>query len=261
MPTAKPASPTWNPGHALAAGAFIAPLFNEGSGTPWDYARNVPLGVTGSPTWQSGAFGSQVGGFSTTAYYTADDAPTLIGTTYPCYEAIGFTLAGAAGTVYLGGASSTSSSTPVFLIRTTGSNGIEGFVRPNSGGANLGPSASATTMAGQGISLVDGNPHVVMMIAWSDALREIWVDGISQGSNTTSLGAITAAAFTLGVMRRTSVDSATFPGSIWVAQAGKLAVPDPAALAADWLAGTFSAWQMTAGGLLVPNTLALLGVG
>jgi hypothetical protein len=84
--------------------------------------------------------------------------------------------------------------------------------------------------------------------------RQIAIDGVSAASSTASLGLLSAIArLSLGYNAIAS-NGQYVSGSIIAAALGWGAVPDLAALSADWLSGTFAA----AGGGASANLPAIL---
>jgi hypothetical protein len=99
------------------------------------------------------------------------------------------------------------------------------------------PAAFATSQP-----INDGSPHVLMWVQTAANQRRAYCDGVQIASNTATLGTHAASRLLLGAARLggTTVSN-PFTGSIAAAAIGAGSIPDPAALSADWLSGTFAA--------------------
>ena len=83
----KPASPLWQPQYAPAGCKFYLPL-HEGAGpAARDLSGRGPAGIlVGTPAWQRGPYGGQLGGFGNASFLDLGARPGVIGA-WPCWWA------------------------------------------------------------------------------------------------------------------------------------------------------------------------------
>jgi hypothetical protein len=235
MPTrSKPASsPIWQPGRAPAGCKLYLPILAGSGPTLRDYSgQGNHATIVGTPIWQAGPYGAQLGG-STSNYATIDPPAQILGLAYPFWVACLFSNTSTAST-YLFSQGSSSTNTPFIAIRVNV--GVVGrisyFLEDDSN------AATSTQLDGQPIN--DGESHVVACWSNSPSDHRIALDGGPAAASTGTIGTLTSNRLTLAALRRIAAASA-FTGSVAALAAGSGALPDLSRLAQDWLSGTFRA--------------------
>ncbi len=227
----KPATAVWQPARAPSGCLFYLPLA-EGAGLPRDLCGRAGVSSVGAPSWSAGALGPQLGGFTSSNYLTADGAGVTIGTaTYPrwCAAMVSGSVA-SQGDILM---AANSSSLAYFRLGQKASGNV--FFDMN--GSTTGFAVEA---AGTGIAA--GVPHVVMGVSWRPTSHALYWDGRSIATSSTDPGAITVNQFSVGVLRwRGLGPSEAYGATVLAVALGTGAVPDPLALATDWLSGQFAA--------------------
>ncbi|WP_406699231.1 LamG-like jellyroll fold domain-containing protein [Singulisphaera sp. Ch08] len=229
---AKPDDPEWQDDEAPAGCRLYMPLVEGSGNTVRDFAGSNHGSFVGSPSWQSGLYGPQIGGFSTSNYVAIDPPAQLLGATYPFWMAAltvktgitaGYSLAqgNSAGTQSMG------------ILHNSGNSSLLAWQVRNDAGNLRSVSATVGNQS-------DGRPHVVMCVSPTASVRNLYFDGQLVGTNAAALGAITCDTLTIGAIRNATVTNA-FTGSLLWAGCGSGSVPDPLALANDLLSGQFSA--------------------
>lgn len=233
----KPASPRWQPGRAPAGCRLYMPVTAGAGATLRDLCRANHGAFVGAPAWERGFYGPRLGGFSTANYVAIDPPAQLVGLVYPFWVAAHFVNADATFTAaakqMLSQAVSANNNNRISLYIHRNATNQAGFeVRTASGTVSFSEGTAATA---------DGLPHVLMGVARSASSFACYFDGRPLGTDTTAVGSLAGhARLSLGVRRGSSVGD-VFPGSLIAVAMGEGAVPDPMALAADWLSGRFSA--------------------
>lgn len=230
---AKPVSPQWQPGSAPAGCKLYLPLAEGAAKTVRDLARAHNGTFVGAPAWQRGLYGPQLGGFSTSDYVAIDPPSAILGTgTYPCWCAAMFVNTTASSGWLISQGSTTDGNAQIGLRLNNATADRVEYVN--------GTSPTYVDIVVDGILINDGNPHVAMGVSWSASSHQLFIDGISRGTDSTTPSTFTGDALSLGVFRGSSV-SGRFPGSLVWAGCGNGSVPSPLAIYADLLAGQFSA--------------------
>ncbi len=212
-----------------ASGVKAAYLLNECGGTLCDdFSGNNNAGTfTGAPAWQAGPWGSQLGGFTTSDYVVLDPTSQVFGGTYPCWMAslavcnstsTGYTIFTGGSTRGFGGIQYSNTSITYFLF-DDGSENVD---------INVGSSIPT-----------DNLPHLVAGVSYGSNNNRFYVDGIEIGTDLVSNpSTCTFTQLTLGIQRSShyGANANAFPGSLIWAGLGNGAVPNFAALWADFWA-------------------------
>lgn len=246
----KPSPAVWQPGSA-PAGCNLYALLHEGTGTTTDNLAGTDDGTfVGSPTWGTGTYGPEVGGFTSSNMIGYSPASQLVATgSYPFWIGAMFknTSTNAGDIIGFG---STSSNSPKVLLRINTSGNAGQFLYWANGNSFDGPFANAT-----GLTCNDGNYHTVFGVSTSATAHALLFDGTQVATDTTSLGTCTLNTYRIGGYLRSAGD-VPFPFShanskvAW-AGCGQGAAPDFAALHTDLITGTFAAARPAAGGGLI----------
>ncbi len=233
----KPPAPIWQPQQAPAGCKLYLPLVAGAGTTVRDLSgrSGVDGTFTGSPVWQMGPCGPQIGGFTTSNYVAIDPPVQILAVTYPWWMAVLTVNTGTAQMVPISQGLSSSATPKVLLFYNDG--GVANRI-------NIRVTSDAATLAfvtADNLPCNDGLPHVVMAGMIAPNVPRLYFDGVKVGSSSaTTLSTLTSDRLTIGATRTTSVSSA-FAGSVIAAAAGNGAFPDPMALAQDWLSGRFAA--------------------
>lgn len=229
MPLIKPEAPDWQPASAPAGVRFYG-LFGEGAGTTVrDWSGDVGDGMfIGSPAWAVGSYGPQIQSFTPSNYVLVPDDPGLRISDVFWVAAFVVVPAGAIAQY----------ATVAFKSSSGSWNDGWGMYWESAPGMTWWTSnySNRVTPFNPG-----AGPHVLMGTAVHSAgttTRRLYSDGVQVaiGSNATS-PVQSMADMTLG----RAAGGGAWPGALVALAVGNTAIPDPAALASDWMAGQFSA--------------------
>jgi hypothetical protein len=243
----KPASPVWTPGEIGTEGCQGYWPLHEGSGTTLNdisgNGRHLSFVGTPGPTWSVGPLGAQLGGFSSSNYAAATFSP--VAPSYPFWVAalVSSTTAINKAALQLG-----DQSTGGYRGAYYNSSDRCQYVATNNGSSFASVSATARPEP------TDGLPHLIFGVEHSATDRRLEIDGVQVATSTTNLGLLSGIdAISAGLAALTGAQAYT-SGYLIALAIGWGALPNGAALAADWLSGTFAA----AGGGASPNLPAIL---
>ena len=203
--------------------------FVEGAGSVVnDFSGNGHNGsFVGSPAWQSGPLGTQLGGFDASDYAVGTFSAPIITNTgpFPFWMAsvISITTISNYNNVIQVGNSATDSYIGIFLTYTYS---IQYF---NANDANTGQVLCGANPS----NVYDGFPHLIWIASYSPSSHQIGWDGQVVATSTAALETGTTTTNQWGVGTRLNETNQVFRGSILWAAAGSGTVPDFAALAAD----------------------------
>jgi hypothetical protein len=161
-----------------------------------------------------------------------DPPQQILGSIYPCWAACLIVNTSTTAS-YLFSQGSSSTVTPSVYVRLNNVAGrIEYIITDDA--------ATARTSVVSSTSINDGLPHIIHIVSYTASDHRLHLDGRQVATATGALTTLTNDRLTVGLLRRTTVTT-PFGGSVAAFAAGNGAVPDPMALALDWLRGEFTA--------------------
>lgn len=236
MPLYKPSAATWDDEAAPAGCQGYWPLDGAAGAMAVDLSRagnHAPF--VGTPAWGSGLYGSQLGGFTASNYALRSLPATLdLAANWPIWMAVLVAGRGSSDS-FAFALGNHSANAPFAGIRCnySGVGHIDYYFRDSSGGGPGDAFAGVTKPDG-------GAPHVIAAASRSATDHRLYFDGLQVDSSGVAAGSTLIDRVALGALVRTTT---VFPfgGNLIAGAWGYGALPDFAALAADWLAGRFAA--------------------
>lgn len=230
MIEAKPIS--WNadkglvaPGHQVAWDAPVGLYpFWEGGGDIRDLSKArvgtlVGNDDAGLPTWQTGAFGRELhnpgAGFDTQAYIDLGALPELDNVESCTILIVAKWTQSTVGYLFSGGDVAANNAIYSMDVNQPTTGDVRWSFRNDAGSVNTSIVAS--------LSINDDEYHTIALVQRGKSFRELFVDGVSYGTNTDALGIITLNDFVLFARRRaTEFDEALTADMVlcWISNVG-----------------------------------------
>lgn len=236
-PIAKPAIAELQPGEIGTEGCTGYWALCEGTGTAYadSSVENRDGTAVGAPAWQSGSFGPEINGFTTTDYISIDATGDLVAIQTPPYGWFVLFKNASASDGVLFGQGRSSSSVPFAALRIN--SGVAGTSEANQRGDDN--ANKIQQLAGTASN--DGGYHVIGCLRVSNLQLVLFFDDSQiRDLGQTLPGSGTFDRSSIGALVRNTV-TLPFPGTIVAAARYVGSYPDPWDLIHDWRTGQFSA--------------------
>lgn len=182
-------------------GAMLAyyKLDDNSGTTAVDSSSGIYTGtLQASPAWATGVCGSALTFTAASSQYVSMANAPIIGD-HAIYSVTGWwkTSNTAAQTIYSEGSSSSASPELYFRPNEDVAGGFEWGYRDVSG-------AGGSFLGAGNLSLADGQWHHFAAVQTSKSAFELYIDGVSRATGSTTVGVMTVDLATIGVLRRTT---------------------------------------------------------